>query len=210
MTAGPTFEPIDAVRGITNRSSGKMGYALARAAIAAGAEVTLVSGPVSLNAPMGAAVTRVQTAAEMFEAVKKHAAKADIFIGVAAVADYRTSTPRKHKIKKTEEDQLHISLVPNADILGWIASRPKPPFCVGFAAESRNLDAYADEKRRRKKVRLMIANLAQNAIGADDNEVSMLDDNGTHRLPRASKDAVAKQIVAHIATLYGTKPRKQK
>ena len=210
MTAGPTFEPIDAVRGITNRSSGKMGYALARAAIAAGADVTLVSGPVSLNAPMGAAVTRVQTAAEMFEVVKQHAAKADIFIGVAAVADYRTSTPRKHKIKKTEEDQLHISLVPNADILGWIASRPKPPFCVGFAAESRNLDAYADEKRRRKKVRLMIANLAQNAIGADDNEVSMLDDNGTHRLPRASKDAVAKQIVAHIATLYGTKPRKQK
>jgi phosphopantothenoylcysteine decarboxylase/phosphopantothenate--cysteine ligase len=146
----------------------------------------------------------------MFEAVKKHAAKADIFIGVAAVADYRTSAPRKHKIKKTEEDQLHISLLPNPDILGWIASRPKPPFCVGFAAESRNLDAYADEKRRRKKVRLMIANLAQNAIGADDNEVSMLDDNGTHRLPRASKDAVAQQIVAHIAGLYGSKARKSK
>jgi phosphopantothenoylcysteine decarboxylase/phosphopantothenate--cysteine ligase len=210
MTAGPTFEPIDAVRGITNRSSGKMGYALARAAIAAGAEVTLVSGPVSLNAPVGAAMTRVQTAAEMFEAVKKHSAKADIFIGVAAVADYRTSAPRKHKIKKTEEDQLHINLVRNPDILGWIASRPKPPFCVGFAAESRNLDAYADEKRRRKKVRLMIANLAQNAIGADDNEVSMLDDNGTHRLPRASKDAVAQQIVAHIAGLYGSKARKSK
>ena len=210
MTAGPTFEPIDAVRGITNRSSGKMGYALARAAIAAGAEVTLVSGPVSLNAPVGAAMTRVQTAAEMFEAVKKHAAKADIFIGVAAVADYRTSAPRKHKIKKTEEDQLHINLLPNPDILGWIASRPKPPFCVGFAAESRNLDAYADEKRRRKKVRLMIANLAQNAIGADDNEVSMLDDSGTHRLPRASKDVVARQIVAHIAALYGSKPRKSK
>jgi len=210
MTAGPTFEPIDAVRGITNRSSGKMGYALARAAIAAGAEVTLVSGPVSLNAPVGAAITRVQTASEMFEVVKKHAGKADIFIGVAAVADYRTSAPRKHKIKKTEEDQLHISLLPNADILGWIASRPKPPFCVGFAAESRNLDAYADEKRRRKKVRLMIANLAQHAIGADDNEVSMLDDNGTHRLPRASKDVVAQQIVAHIATLYGSKPRKSK
>lgn len=210
MTAGPTFEPIDAVRGITNRSSGKMGYALARAAIAAGAEVTLVSGPVSLNAPVGAAMTRVQTAAEMFEAVKKHAAKADIFIGVAAVADYRSSAPRKHKIKKTEEDQLHINLLPNPDILGWIASRPKPPFCVGFAAESRNLDAYADEKRRRKKVRLMIANLAQNAIGADDNEVSMLDDSGTHRLPRASKNVVAQQIVAHIAALYGSKPRKSK
>jgi len=210
MTAGPTFEPIDAVRGITTRSPGKRGYALARAAIAAGAEVTLVSGPVSLNAPVGAAITRVQTASEMFEAVKKHAGKADIFIGVAAVADYRTSAPRKHKIKKTEEDQLHISLLPNADILGWIASRPKPPFCVGFAAESRNLDAYADEKRRRKKVRLMIANLAQHAIGADENEVSMLDDNGTHRLPRASKDVVAQQIVAHIATLCSSKPRQSK
>ena len=208
MTAGPTFEPIDAVRGITNRSSGKMGYALARAAIAAGAEVTLISGPVSLNAPVGAAMTRVQTAAEMFEAVKKHAANADIFIGVAAVADYRTSAPRKHKIKKTEEDQLHISLVPNPDILGWIASRPKPPFCVGFAAESRNLDTYADEKRRRKKVQLRIANLAQNAIGADDNEVSILDDSGTHRLPRASKDIVAQQIVARIANLCSAKPRK--
>jgi phosphopantothenoylcysteine decarboxylase/phosphopantothenate--cysteine ligase len=210
MTAGPTFEPIDAVRGITNRSSGKMGYALARAAVAAGAEVTLISGPVSLNAPVGAAVTRVQTAAEMFDAVKKHAAKADIFIGVAAVADYRTSTPRKHKIKKTEEEQLQIRLTPNPDILGWIASRPKPPFCVGFAAESRNLDAYADEKRRRKKVRLMIANLAQHAIGADDNEVTLLDDNGTHRLPRASKDMVAQQIVAHIAALYGAKIRKSR
>jgi phosphopantothenoylcysteine decarboxylase/phosphopantothenate--cysteine ligase len=210
MTAGPTFEPIDAVRGITNRSSGKMGYALARAAIAAGAEVTLISGPVSLNAPVGAAMTRVQTAAEMFEAVKKHAAKTDIFIGVAAVADYRTATPRKHKIKKTEQYQLHISLVPNPDILGWIASRPKPPFCVGFAAESRNLDAYADEKRRRKKVKLMIANLAQNAIGADDNEVSLLDDSGTHRLPRAPKDVVAQQIVAHIAGLLDGKARKSK
>jgi len=208
MTAGPTFEPIDAVRGITNRSSGKMGYAIARAAIAAGAEVTLVSGPVSLAAPVGAALMPVQTANEMFEAVKKHAAKADIFIGVAAVADYRTAVPRKHKIKKTEEDQLSVKLVPNPDILGWIASRPQPPFCVGFAAESRNLDTYANEKRRRKKVKLMIANLAQNAIGADDNEVSLLDDRGTHRLPRAPKDIVAQQIVAHIAGLLGGKTRK--
>lgn len=210
MTAGPTFEPIDAVRGITNRSSGKMGYALARAAIAAGAEVTLVSGPVSLAPPVGARVEQVQTAAEMFEAVKKHAAKADIFIGVAAVADYRVSAPRKHKIKKTEENQLKLSLVPNPDILGWMAARPKPPFCAGFAAESRNLDAYADAKRRRKKVQLMIANLAQDAIGADDNEVSLLDDAGTHRLPRASKDLVAQQIVAHIAGLLGSKSRKSR
>lgn len=208
MTAGPTFEPIDAVRGITNRSSGKMGYAIARAAIAAGAEVTLVSGPVSPAAPVGAAMVRVQSAAEMFAAVQKHVAKADIFIGVAAVADYRVAAPRKHKIKKTEEDQLHIDLLPNADILGWVASRPKPPFSVGFAAESRNLDRYADEKRRRKKVKLMIANLAQNAIGADDNEVSLMDDNGTHRLPRAPKDAVATEIVRHIAALCSGAKRK--
>jgi len=210
MTAGPTFEPIDAVRGITNRSSGKMGYALARAAIAAGAEVTLVSGPVSLPPPVGAAVERVQTAVEMFEAVRKHAARADIFISVAAVADYRASAPRRHKIKKTEEKQLKLSMVPNPDILGWVAARPKPPFSVGFAAESRNLDAYADEKRRRKKVRLMIANLAQNAIGADDNEVSLLDDAGIHRLPRASKARIAQQIIEHIAGLCGTKPPKSR
>ncbi len=208
MTAGPTFEPIDAVRGITNRSSGKMGYALARAAIAAGAEVTLVSGPTSLAPPVGATIARVQTAAEMFEAVKKQASRADIFIGVAAVADYRVSAPRKHKIKKTDKTQLQLSLVPNPDILGWIAARPKPPFCVGFAAESRNLDAYANEKRRRKKVPLMIANLAQEAIGADDNEVTLLDDRGTHRLPRASKDIVARQIISHIAALCGASRRK--
>jgi len=205
MTAGPTFEPIDAVRGITNRSSGKMGYALARAAIAAGAEVTLISGPVSLTPPAGAAVTRVQTAAEMFDAVKKHVAKADIFISVAAVADYRVNAPRKHKIKKTDENQLTLKLTPNPDILGWVAARPKPPFCVGFAAESRNLDAYADQKRRRKKVPLMIANLAQEAIGADDNEVTLLDNSGTRRLPRASKDVVASRIIGHITTLIGRK-----
>lgn len=210
MTAGPTFEPIDAVRGITNRSSGKMGYALARAAIAAGAEVTLVSGPVSLAPPAGARVEHVQTAAEMFDAVKKHVAKADIFIGVAAVADYRVSAPRKHKIKKSGDQGLTLDFVPNPDILAWVASRPKPPFCVGFAAESRNLDAYADEKRRRKKVKLMIANLAQAAIGADDNEVSLLDDAGTHRLPRAAKTVVARQIVEHIAALCGSGKRKPK
>src|SRR5690606_4009372 len=106
------------------------------------------------------------------------------------------------------ENQLKLSLLPNPDILGWIASRPRPPFCVGFAAESRNLDAYADEKRRRKKVKLMIANLAQDAIGADDNEVTLLDDAGSHRLPRAPKDIVAQQIVAHIAGLLAGKTRK--
>ena len=205
ITAGPTFEPIDTVRGITNLSSGKMGYAVARAALDAGAAVTLISGPVSLPAPAGAEVTRVETAAEMFEAVKRCVARADIYIGVAAVADYRVDKPRRHKIKKTDREQLQLRLVPNPDILAWVAGRPKPPFCVGFAAESRNLDAYADEKRRRKKVPLMVANLAQQAIGADDNEVTLLDDKGTHRLPRAPKDVVARQLISHIAKLYKNK-----
>lgn len=202
MTAGPTFEPIDAVRGITNRSSGKMGYAIARAAIGAGARVTLVSGPSSEPRPAGATVLPVQTAAQMFEAVKRHAAKSDLFIGVAAVADYRVQNQSEHKIKKTDSSQLTLKLVPNPDILGWVAAQPKPPFTVGFAAESQHLETYADEKRRRKKVNLIVANLAQSAIGADDNEVMLLDDGGTHKLARAPKEAVAKQIVAHVARLY--------
>ena len=209
MTAGPTFEPIDAVRGITNRSSGKMGYSIARQALAAGAEVTLVSGPVNQPVPPGAKITRVQSAAEMFEAVKRNAARADIFIGVAAVADYRVDEPREHKIKKTDKTQLTLKLVPNPDILAWVAGQTKPPFTVGFAAESQNLETYADEKRRRKKVNMIVANLAQNAIGADDNEVMLLDDSGTHKLARAPKEAVARDIVANIAALYKAR-RKQR
>ena len=205
ITAGPTFEPIDAVRGITNRSSGKMGYAIARAAADAGAKVTLISGPVSLTAPAGAALTRVGTAAEMFDAVKRNAARTDIYIGVAAVADYRVDQPRKHKIKKTDRAQLELKLVPNPDILAWMAARSNPPFCVGFAAESRNLNAYADEKRRRKKVPLMVANLAQKAIGSDDNEVTLFDDKGSHKLPRAPKEVVARQLISHIARLFGAR-----
>jgi len=208
ITAGPTFEPIDAVRGITNRSSGKMGYAVARAAVNAGARVTLISGPVGLSAPAGAEVTRVVTAAEMFDAVKRNAARADIYIGVAAVADYRVDKPRRHKIKKTDRRQLDLRLVPNPDILAWMAARPNPPFCVGFAAESRNLAANADAKRRRKKVQLMVANLAQEAIGSDENEVTLLDDHGTHKLPRAPKEAVARQLISHIARLYDARRKK--
>jgi phosphopantothenoylcysteine decarboxylase/phosphopantothenate--cysteine ligase len=154
-------------------------------------------------------VTRVTTAAEMFDAVKRKAGRADIYIGVAAVADYRVDNPRRHKIKKSERSQLTLQLVPNPDILAWVASRPRPPFCVGFAAESRNLDAYADEKRRRKKVPLMVANLAQEAIGSDENQVTLLDDKGTHRLPRAPKDVVARQLIAHIAGLRGPRGRRK-
>jgi phosphopantothenoylcysteine decarboxylase/phosphopantothenate--cysteine ligase len=145
----------------------------------------------------------------MFDAVKRHVARADIFISVAAVADYRVDKPRKHKIKKTDESQLALKLVPNPDILGWVAARPKAPFCVGFAAESRNLDTYADQKRRRKKVDVMVANLAQEAIGSDENEVSLLDDKGLHRLRRAPKDIVAENIIAHVATLYKPRARKR-
>ena len=198
ITAGPTFEPIDPVRGITNRSSGKMGYAIARAALDAGASVTLVSGPVSLDAPAAAKVERVETAAQMFDAVKKHARGADIYIGVAAVADYRVDKPSRQKIKRTAAN-LTLELAPNPDILAWVAALAKPPYCVGFAAESHKLDEHADAKRRKKKVPLMVANLAQEAIGADDNQVTLLDDSGTHRLARAPKAAVARQLIEYIA-----------
>ena len=200
ITAGPTFEALDPVRGITNRSSGKMGYAIARAALNAGATVTLVSGPVHLDAPSSARVEHIDSAAEMFAAVKKHLKGTDIFIGVAAVADYRPEKLSTQKIKKTAGD-MPLRLVQNPDILAWVAAQPKAPFTVGFAAESQKLTEFADAKRRRKKVALMVANLAQHAIGADDNEVTLLDDGGLHKLSRAPKTEVARQIVAHIATL---------
>ncbi len=208
ITAGPTFEAIDPVRGITNRSSGKMGYAIARAALDAGAKVTLVTGPVNFDAPAAARVERVESANDMFNAVKKHAKAADIFIGVAAVADYRVGTTSTQKIKRTDAN-LALKLVPNPDILAWVAALPKPPFCVGFAAESQKLHEFADAKRRKKKVPLMVANLAQDAIGADDNEVTLLDDGGTHTLTRASKPELARQLVTYIAKLYrGRKTKK--
>ena len=204
ITAGPTFEAIDPVRGITNHSSGKMGYSIARAALDAGAAVTLITGPVSIEPPAAARVERVQSARDMFDAVKKHAKAANIFIGVAAVADYRVDNASEHKIKRTDA-HLTLKLVPNPDILAWVAALPKPPFCVGFAAESQNLHEFADAKRRKKKVPLMVANLAQDAIGADDNEVTLLDDSGTQTLPRASKPELARQLVTYIAKLYRTR-----
>ncbi len=206
ITAGPTFEPIDAVRGITNRSSGKMGYAIARAALDAGAEVTLVSGPTALAPPAKARLVPVETASEMFAVVKKQVRASDIFISVAAVADYRVDTPSKQKIKKTVHD-LELKLVANPDILAWVAALPDPPFCVGFAAESEKLHQYAEEKRRRKKLPLLAANLAQSGIGADDNELTLFDDDGLHTLPRASKIVLARQLVAHVAKLYSLREK---
>jgi len=204
VTAGPTFEPIDTVRGITNTSSGKMGYAVARAARDAGAAVTLVSGPTALARPRGMERIDVNTAQQMFDAVMARVAKSDIFIGVAAVADYRPKEAKRHKLKKGT-GEMTLELQPNPDILGTVAARRKPPFCVGFAAETENLDAYADAKRRRKKVPLLAANLAQHAFGAEDNQLILFDDAGRHVLPHASKLALARMLVAHIARLLPKK-----
>ena len=206
ITAGPTFEPIDTVRGITNTSSGKMGYAVARAARDAGAAVTLVSGPTALAAPRGMERIDVCSAQQMYDAVMARVAKADVYIGVAAVADYRPKEAKAHKLKKGT-GEMTLQLLPNPDILGTIAARKNPPFCVGFAAETENLDAYADEKRRRKKVPLLAANLAQHAFGADDNQLILFDDAGRHELARAPKLALARALIEHIAKLL---PKKNK
>lgn len=201
ITAGPTYEAIDAVRGITNRSSGKMGYAIAQAALEQGAEVVLVSGPTSLNKPYGAQGVDVESAAQMFDAVERNLDGCDIFIGVAAVADYRVAQASAQKIKKSGSN-LMLELVPNPDILAHVASLPKPPYCVGFAAESENLAGYAEQKRRAKKLPLLVGNLAQQAIGSDDNELILFDDSGQHLLPRADKLTLARQLLQHIAQRY--------
>ncbi len=201
ITAGPTYEAIDAVRGITNRSSGKMGYAIAQAAVEMGAQVTLISGPVSLTPPTGAQVVKVTSAAEMFAAVKSEIARTDIFIGVAAVADYRVAQPSEQKIKKSDA-ALTLELVPNPDILSYVGALSNAPFCVGFAAESEKLREHATEKRKKKNIPLLAANLAQNAIGSDDNELLLFDDAGEHLLPRADKLTLARALLQHTTMLY--------
>ena len=198
ITAGPTYEAIDTVRGITNRSSGKMGYAIAQAALELGASVVLVSGPTALAKPQGVQCVDVQSAEQMFEAVKQHLAGCDIFIGVAAVADYRVAQPSAHKIKKST-DNLTLELVPNPDILAYVANLTNPPFCVGFAAESENLAEYAEQKRRAKKLPLLVGNLVQQAFGSDDNELVLFDDSGRQTLPRADKLTLARQLMQRIA-----------
>ena len=205
VTAGPTFEPIDPVRGLTNRSSGKMGYAVARAALESGARVTLISGPVAIEPPAAARVIRVETARQMFEAVNDQASDTDIFVAVAAVADYYVANGSAQKIKK-ECGVPTLELALNPDIIESIAKRPNPPFCVGFAAESEKLEEYAQAKRRRKNLPLLAANLVQSAIEADDNELMLFDDEGIHRLTRSSKLEQARQLIRHIAKLY--RPRK--
>lgn len=202
LTAGPTFEALDPVRGLTNSSSGKMGFALARACVDAGAEVTLVAGPVSLDTPRGVQRIDVASALQMREAVLREVGEANVFIGVAAVADYRPQQASMHKIKKTTAGaRLQIELVANPDILAEVASLPAAPFCVGFAAESQDLATYAEAKRQAKKLQLVVGNLVQDGLGGDENTVVLFDAAGQHRLTPAPKLDVAREIVAHLARL---------
>ena len=204
LTAGPTFEALDPVRGLTNVSSGKMGYALARACAEAGATVTLVSGPVSLATPRGVTRIDVCSAAEMRQAVLDGVAGNDVFIAVAAVADYRPAQVAAHKIKKSDAAMI-LELQPNPDILSEVAELPNAPFCVGFAAESQNLAAYAEGKRQTKKLPLVVGNLVQDGLGGDRNEVVLFDATGSHPLPPAAKLEVARGIVGHLAGLLMTR-----
>jgi len=199
VTAGPTEERIDPVRVLTNSSSGKMGYAVARAAHEAGARVTLVSGPVALETPAGVDRVNVRSAQQMFEAVKSAVRGQDIFISVAAVADWKVKNASGHKLKKGNGSAPHIEFEENPDILAWVAAQKKPPFCVGFAAESENLGANAKQKRVKKGVPLIAANLAQEALGADDNAITLYDGRGRHPLGRGPKLEQARKLVAHVA-----------
>ena len=200
ITAGPTFEPIDPVRGITNRSSGKMGYAIAQAAAEAGADVCLVSGPTALPAPSGVRRVDVQTAAQMHAAVMQQVAGAAVFIGVAAVADYRVASQSDQKIKKSERT-LTLTLERNPDILAEVAVLPQPPFCVGFAAETEKLLEHGEAKRHQKNIPLLVGNLAQQSLEADEIELCLFDDAGAHPWPKAPKLAHARRLIAHIAPL---------
>src|ERR1051325_10023718 len=199
VTAGPTEEPVDPVRVLTNASSGKMGYAVARAAQEAGAAVTLISGPVALATPPGVSRLNVRTAKEMFDAVKQAAPAADVFISVAAVADYRVKDPSPRKIKKANGRPVTLEIVENPDILGHVAAMENAPFCVGFAAESEDLAANAARKRAQKRIPLLAATLAPDALGADDNAIRLYDERGEHDLGRGPKLELARKLVAHVA-----------
>lgn len=203
LTAGPTFEAIDPVRGITNSSSGKMGFALAQAAAEAGASVTMIAGPSALATPSGVTRIDVTSAAQMADAVLAHVKGSDVFIAVAAVADYTPAQAHTQKLKKSSDD-LTLTLKPTVDILATVAAQPDAPYCVGFAAESQDVARLGEEKRRRKKLPLLIANLAQEALGSDQNEVTLLDDAGAHPLPRMGKLDLARRLVAEIGRRLAT------
>jgi phosphopantothenoylcysteine decarboxylase/phosphopantothenate--cysteine ligase len=200
ITAGPTYEPIDPVRGITNLSSGKMGFAIARAAVEAGADVTLVAGPVQLPTPRGARRIDVRTALQMFDAVLPAAPKHDVFIATAAVADWRPAQLAEHKIKKGADKTVpRLEMTENPDILASVAALPNRPYCVGFAAESHDVLKHAREKRQRKNVPMVVGNVGPATFGADHNALTLVDAQGHRELARADKLTLARQLVAEIA-----------
>lgn len=203
VTAGPTREAIDPVRFLSNRSSGRMGYAVARAAAEAGAEVTLVSGPTALPVPAGVELIAVTSAAEMLAAVESRIDSTNIFIAAAAVADYRAARPADQKIKKTT-DGLILSLERTPDILAQIAARSPRPFMVGFAAETENLEANARQKLADKRLDLIAANLVGEALGFDaaDNALTLYWHEGERQLQRDSKERLARQLITTIADRY--------
>ena len=205
LTAGPTYEPIDPVRGITNLSSGKMGFAIARACSAAGAQVTLVAGPTTLATPRGVQRVDVRTAQQMHDAVMAAldaaaAPRPEVFIAVAAVADWRVANASVRKLKKRSADELpKLEFAQNPDILAAVARRADAPWCVGFAAESEDLEANGAAKRAAKGVPLLVANIGHDTFGRDDNELLLIDEHGSRRLPRADKTVLARALVAEIA-----------
>ena len=205
LTAGPTREALDPVRFISNRSTGKMGFAVAEAAVEAGARVVLVSGPVSLKTPAGVERINVESAVEMHEAVMSRVRGADIFIATAAVADYRVAEPADQKIKKTQET-LHLELVRNPDILAEVAAlRSHRPFTVGFAAETHDVLRYAEDKRRRKNLDLIAANqvgVAGSGFESEQNALHVLWEGGEKALPLADKTLLGRQLIALIAERY--------
>jgi len=204
VTAGPTFEAIDPVRGITNLSSGKMGFAIARAAHEAGAQVTLVAGPVHLPTPRGVQRVDVRSALDMQAAVAKHVAQATVFVGTAAVADWRVVRVAAEKIKKDGSGALPtLHFTENPDILAGVAQSRRALngelFCVGFAAESHDLLAHATVKRARKGVPLLVGNIGPATFGLDDNALLLVDAQGAQELPHANKLVLARQLVLEIA-----------
>ncbi|MDD2844532.1 MAG: bifunctional phosphopantothenoylcysteine decarboxylase/phosphopantothenate--cysteine ligase CoaBC [Rhodoferax sp.] len=208
VTAGPTFEAIDPVRGITNLSSGKMGFAIARAAREAGATVTLVAGPVSLSTPRGVNRINVESALEMLAAVTAHAPQATVFVATSAVADWRPASASNSKIKKDGSGQPpELHFVENPDILAALAQsdrgQSRALYCVGFAAESHDLLANAQAKRARKGVPLLVGNIGPDTFGQDDNALLLVDEVGSRALPRDSKLALARQLIAEIAQRLG-------
>ena len=204
VTAGPTYEALDPVRGLTNKSSGKQGYAIAKAAFEAGADVVLISGPTALKAPTGVTVKSIESATEMLHRVTENLKDADVFISVAAVADFRSAQVAEHKIKKTDDDTVpSFDLVKNPDILATIALNNPDIYCVGFAAETQDVVAAATEKLAKKGAKIIVGNLATDTFGKDTNTAVLVSAKGVEEVPTCTKDELAKKLVDRIAEDLG-------